>query len=146
MAVNASEVAEPAKTLLLRYSCFRNQATEFCSSHCSWPVGTEAAAGGVRQQLHCYKMSASPRPAESEFRGMPVRRPSAVPQHSSPTLVSADTLPKEARPRTFGHRGYADPEGPAHANGFRQTRGALSRRFSADEGYLMSPDSMFFEP
>ena len=60
--------------------------------------------------------------------------------------MSADTVPEEARPLTFGHRVYVDPEGPAPANGFRQTRGALSRRFSADEGYLMSPDSMFFEP
>jgi hypothetical protein len=77
---------------------------------------------------------------------MPVRRPSAVPQHSPSTPTSADALPKEARSRTFGHRVSYDPEGPAHANAFRQTRGALSLRFSADEGYLMSPDSMFFEP
>ena len=60
--------------------------------------------------------------------------------------MSADTLPKEARPRTFGHRVLDDPEGPTHANGFRQTLGALSPRLSADEGYLMSPDTMFFEP
>jgi hypothetical protein len=48
---NASEVAEPAKTLLLKYCCSRNKATQFYSSHCSWPVGTEAAEGGRSQQL-----------------------------------------------------------------------------------------------
>ena len=77
---------------------------------------------------------------------MPVRRPSAVPQHPPSTPMSADTLSNEARPRTFGPRVYVDPEGPAPANRFRRTCGALSRRFSADEGYLMSPDSMSFEP
>jgi hypothetical protein len=51
MAHNASEVAEPAKTLLLKYCCSRNKATQFYSSHCSWPVGTEAAEGGRSQQL-----------------------------------------------------------------------------------------------
>ena len=60
--------------------------------------------------------------------------------------MPADTLPKVARPLTFGHRVYYDPEGPAPAMGFRQLCGALSLGFFADEGYLRSPDSMSYEP
>jgi hypothetical protein len=32
MPVNVPAVAEPAKTSVLKYCCFRNQATLFCSS------------------------------------------------------------------------------------------------------------------
>ena len=62
ISYNVSEVAEPALILLLTYCCSRNQATEFCSSPCSWPVGTEAAAGGRSQQLSCYVLSRPTRP------------------------------------------------------------------------------------
>ena len=43
---NVPEVAEPAKSHLLKYCCSLNQATEFRFSLCSWPVGSEAAARG----------------------------------------------------------------------------------------------------
>jgi hypothetical protein len=54
MTVNAWAVAEPAQTCPLKYCSFRNCATEFCPSLCSWPVGTEAAAGGRSRQQPCY--------------------------------------------------------------------------------------------
>ena len=50
---NVPAVAKPAQTCLLKYCCFRNHATEFCFSLCSWPVGSEAAAGGRSRQQLC---------------------------------------------------------------------------------------------
>jgi len=47
MSANASEVAEPAKTRMLKYCCFRNHTTEFYSSLGSWSVGSKAARAAV---------------------------------------------------------------------------------------------------
>ena len=48
---------------MLRYCCFRNHATEFCSSPCSWPVGSKAAPGGLSRKPSCYEEQDSARPS-----------------------------------------------------------------------------------
>ena len=50
---NVPAVAEPAKTLLLKYCCSRNHATKFWYSPGSWPVGSEAASGRRSRQQLC---------------------------------------------------------------------------------------------
>ena len=62
MSYDAPAVAEPARSLLLKYCCSRNQATEFCISSCSGTVGTKAAAGGRSRQQLCYRAFATTGP------------------------------------------------------------------------------------
>jgi hypothetical protein len=68
MPYNDSAVAEPARSLRLKYCHSRNEATQFASPPCLWPVGTEAAAGGRSQQPSCYQMARRSKATDGSVR------------------------------------------------------------------------------
>ena len=99
-----------------------------------------------RRQPCCFQMSATQGSFESGTRGMPIRRPSAVPQavlfFSSSVNAAAAGAPRKLLPLSI----KVDPDEPATIDSFRQRCGAIPLPSSADAGYLLSPDRLPSEP
>ncbi len=75
MSANASEVAEPAPHTRSQALHTSTLAVLEPGAIGPGPVGSEAAGGGRRQQLLCYKMSAAQGQDDPTFLGMSFHRP-----------------------------------------------------------------------
>ena len=90
-------------------------------------------------------MSATKERDEPGSRGLPFRRPSAVPRGS--LFIEPVECPKSGtRPSPSRFSFQFDPFESMDPALFRKRCGAFLLGFSADAGYLIGPDRLPFEP